>query len=180
LVNDESANDHSLKLGSFRLPRRGGKDVLLTKIHKPAHGAAAKCKGRVLVMDDEEIIRSILCVMLLAFGYDAAVAVNGEQAIESYLDAMKSGAPFDVVIIDLNIPEGMGGKETIRRLIEIDPGVRAIVSSGFVDDPALLRFTEYGFKGALRKPYSISELRQVLQDVIFRDEFTEATGNLSA
>jgi CheY-like chemotaxis protein len=162
----------------YRLPRRSGEEILVAKVRKETGGKPPKYKGKVLVMDDEEILRSILCVMLFAFGYEASVAADGEEAIRAYSSAMNSGHPFDVVIMDLHVPGGMGGAETIRRLTQIDREVRAVVCSGFDDDPALVNYIEHGFVGALKKPYSIAELRQVLQDQIPRR--TAATTNLSS
>lgn len=152
---------------SYDLPRRGTESALiLTKIRNANIKKSLNYKGKVLVMDDEEIIRAILSVMLQAFGYEVHLTADGNEAIASYAQARESGSPFDSVIIDLNIVEGMGGKETIGRLLEIDPEVRAIVSSGRLNDHGMTNFTEYGFKAALRKPYTINELREVLAKVI--------------
>jgi two-component system cell cycle sensor histidine kinase/response regulator CckA len=149
---------------SYRLPKRGRSGFLLEELKKSDNRDSYK--GKVLVMDDEEVIRMLLSVMLLAFGYEAHLISNGAEAITSYCNAKESGDPFDVIIIDLNIPDGMGGKETIRKLLEIDPDVKAIVSSGFTDDPAMTNYREYGFRGVLQKPYTVSDLRRVLQAVI--------------
>ncbi|MDO9289143.1 MAG: PAS domain S-box protein [Thermodesulfovibrionales bacterium] len=127
---------------------------------------AGRGKGKVLVMDDDDIVRLVVGRMLGQCGYEAEFAEDGEGAIELYKKAKESGAPFDAVIIDLIIPAGMGGKEAIKKLIEIDPAIRAIVSSGYSDDPVMSNFKEYGFKDAMAKPYEIADLRQMLHKVI--------------
>ena len=127
---------------------------------------AGRGKGKVLVMDDDDTVRLVVGRMLGQCGYEAEFAEDGEGAIELYKKAKESGAPFDAVIIDLIIPAGMGGKEAIKKLIEIDPAIRAIVSSGYSDDPVMSNFKEYGFKDAMAKPYEIADLRQMLHKVI--------------
>jgi DNA-binding NarL/FixJ family response regulator len=83
-----------------------------------------------------------------------------------YKSAVESGRPFDAVILDLTIPGSIGGKETIKELLNIDPGVRAIVSSGYFNDPIMSEFEKYGFKGALIKPYKMSDLIKTVQKLL--------------
>jgi PAS domain S-box-containing protein len=123
-------------------------------------------KGKILVMDDEEIVRHVLGRMLARLGYEAEFARDGRQAIEMFVQAHGSGQVFAAVILDLTVPGGMGGKETIERLLEIDPRVKAVVSSGYSDDPIMADFTKYGFSGVIAKPYKISELGKILQGVV--------------
>ncbi len=123
-------------------------------------------KGRILIMDDEEILRNFVGRMLKKAGYEVSFASDGEEAVELYKQAEKSGEAFDVVIMDLTIPEGAGGKETIQRLLEIYPDSKAIVSSGYSDDPIMLNYKDYGFKAVVEKPYSITELTKIIEDVI--------------
>lgn len=123
-------------------------------------------KGRVLIMDDEDGIRNSVGKILAHFGYEVGFAGDGAEALNQYKKAKEAGNPFDAVIMDLTIPGGMGGREAIRRLKEIDPGVKAIVSSGYSSDPIMAKFKKYGFKGVIAKPYKIEELNQVLQRVI--------------
>jgi two-component system cell cycle sensor histidine kinase/response regulator CckA len=123
-------------------------------------------KGRVLLMDDEDIIRLIVDSMLHELGYQSDTVENGEHAIERYMAAGEEGRPFDAVIIDLTIRGGMGGTETIRKLREIDPDVRAIVSSGYFNDPIMSSYREFGFKGVITKPYRIEDLSEVLYKVL--------------
>lgn len=121
--------------------------------------------GRVLIMDDEEIVRDIAGKMLSHLGYDVAVTKEGREAIELYKMAKEAGKPFDVVIMDLTIQGGMGGKEAIKELLGIDPKAKVIVSSGFSNDPVMAYFMEYGFKGVVAKPYKLKELSEVVHKV---------------
>lgn len=123
-------------------------------------------KGRVLLMDDEEPIRDLAQEMLEWLGYEAALARDGSEAIDMYKSAMDSGHPFDGIILDLTVPGGMGGIEAIGRLLEIDPGVKAIVSSGYSNDPVMADYQKRGFKGVVPKPYSIQELGTTLRRVV--------------
>ena len=123
-------------------------------------------EGSVLLMDDEQIVRDIAGDMIRDFGYSVAVAVSGSETIELYRSAMESGHKFDAVILDLTIAGGMGGKETIQRLKEIDSEVKAIVSSGYSNNPAMTDFRKYGFKGVIAKPYKAVELSEALHKVI--------------
>jgi PAS domain S-box-containing protein len=123
-------------------------------------------KGRILVMDDEESVRNMLEAILKRLGYQVESVKNGETAIESYQTAQKAGQPFTAIILDLTVRGGMGGKETLKKLLEVDPEAIAIVSSGYSEDPVVQNFWEYGFKGALIKPFFIDELAKMLSGVI--------------
>jgi PAS domain S-box-containing protein len=114
-----------------------------------------KAKRKVLLMDDEEMIRFVASEIVRQIGYDIDLARNGEEALEMYKNAMDSGHPYDAVILDLTIPDGMGGQDTIRHLIEIDPEIKAIVSSGYSNDPVMANFRDYGFREVIAKPYKI-------------------------
>ncbi len=122
--------------------------------------------GRILVMDDEKYIRDLASEMLNAMGYKVTTAIDGAEAIEVYQEAMHSGQPYDVVIIDLTVPGGMGGKETIQKLKVIDPEARVIISSGYSSAPIMTDFEKYGFRGAIAKPYEAIEFSSVLHEVI--------------
>jgi len=122
-------------------------------------------RGRILVMEDEDIVRSLLSDMLGKIGYTVTITVDGAEAIESYKKAKESNQPYDAVIMDLTIPGGMGGKEAIKKFKEIDSEIKAIVSSGYSNDPIMANYTKYGFKGFLAKPYKIRELSEVLHKV---------------
>ena len=125
-----------------------------------------KGKGKILVMDDEETIRNVTEKILMELGYEVSCASDGAETIALYQDAARSGRPFDAVIMDLTIPGGMGGKETIRQLLSIDPQATAIVSSGYSNDPIMSDFEKYGFRGVATKPYRIEKLSWVLHDVL--------------
>ena len=120
----------------------------------------------ILVMDDEEVVRDVSNALLTHIGYKVEVAVEGIEAIEMYKQAMESEKPFDVVILDLTNKVGMGGVETIVRLLEIDPDVKAIVATGYSNDPIISKFREHGFCGALPKPFTLDQLRTALHDAI--------------
>jgi CheY-like chemotaxis protein len=123
-------------------------------------------QGKVLVMDDDGNIRDVLCRMLSRLGYETDSASDGAQAIEKFIEAMESGKTFDAVILDLTVPGGMGGKETIENLLRIDPQVKAIVSSGYSDDPVMANYQKFGFSGVIPKPHRVVELGRLLHRVI--------------
>ncbi len=123
-------------------------------------------KGKVLIMDDEAIIRIAVGRALMRMGYDVEYATDGEEAIELYTKAREENRAFDLVIMDLTVPGGMGGREAIKRLRDIDPDVRAVVSSGYSNDPVMSEFTNYGFRGVVSKPYTIEDLAETLHKVI--------------
>jgi PAS domain S-box-containing protein len=123
-------------------------------------------QGKVLVMDDEEMVQEVLCRILRKLGYKADSASDGSQAIEKFVKAKETGKSFDAVILDLTVPGGMGGKETIEKLLKIDPQVKAIVSSGYSDDPIMADFENYGFSAVIAKPYKVIELSKILQGAI--------------
>jgi two-component system, cell cycle sensor histidine kinase and response regulator CckA len=125
-----------------------------------------KGQGRILVMDDEAPIRKMIGRMLGNLGYESEFANDGAEAIRMVKEVKESGKPYDAVILDLTIPGGMGGKEAINKLLEIDPEVKAIVSSGYSDDPVLAIFQEYGFKGMIPKPFESLSLGKVLHEVL--------------
>lgn len=123
-------------------------------------------EGSILVMDDEKSIRDLAVESLSRIGYEVITCKDGVEVIEKYEDAMNSGKPFNTVILDLTIPGGMGGVETIRGLMAVDPEVKAIVASGYSNDAVIANFKDYGFEGVIIKPYSIGELSEVLNEVI--------------
>ena len=126
----------------------------------------AQGTGHILVMDDEEIIRSVVGDILKAVGYSVSFARDGQEMLDTYAAAENNGAPFDAVIMDLTIPGGMGGKEAIGRLLERYPLAKAIVSSGYSTDPVMANFAHYGFLAAVSKPYRIEELCQCLKETL--------------
>jgi CheY-like chemotaxis protein len=123
-------------------------------------------EGKILVMDDEDFIRKVAIQMLSKMGYEVSVAKDGSEAIEIYRQAQQSEEPFDAVIMDLTVPGGMGGKEAIQKLKELDPNIKALVSSGYSNDPILSNFRDYGFEGVVKKPYRIQDMSDVLRSVV--------------
>lgn len=120
----------------------------------------------ILIMDDDEDILNIASRMLKSLGYKALNACSGEEAIEIYSEYMRSNRSIDLVIFDLTIPGGMGGKEAIDRLLTIDPEIKAIVSSGYSNDKVILNYKENGFSEVLIKPYTIDRLRDVINNIL--------------
>ncbi|OUS12453.1 hypothetical protein A9Q89_06095 [Gammaproteobacteria bacterium 53_120_T64] len=122
--------------------------------------------GTILVMDDETMIREVTQSMLEVGGYDVVHAVDGDQALAVYGEAMKCGQAIKLVIMDLTIPGGMGGRDTIKKLLDIDPQVCALVSSGYSNDPVIANYQDYGFKGFIIKPYLSSDLLRAVGKAI--------------
>ncbi|MCD6261987.1 MAG: response regulator [Deltaproteobacteria bacterium] len=123
-------------------------------------------KERILIMDDEENLRVLVGEMLESIGYKVSLAKDGEEAIESIRFASKSDNPFDAVILDLTVPGGIGGKDVIKELRKISPESKAIVSSGYTNDPVMLNFREYGFNEVIAKPYQLGDLSEVLHKAL--------------
>ncbi|MBA4389960.1 MAG: hypothetical protein C0399_03380 [Syntrophus sp. (in: bacteria)] len=128
--------------------------------------AAGAGKHKILYMDDEVALLDIVGQMLDYLGFDAAFATDGAEAVTLYSEAWASGKPFNLVIMDLTIPGGMGGKETVQKIREIDPKAKAIVSSGYAEDPIMHNFKEYGFSGAIAKPYDVQALGEIIKRVM--------------
>jgi PAS domain S-box-containing protein len=131
---------------------------------RPAPPAAMQ--GRVLFMDDEESIRQMATFLLRRFGFEVVCAVDGAEAIQRFEEARALGTPFTLVIMDLTVPGGMGGREAVARLRAVDPEVRAIVSSGYSSDPVLANYRAHGFCGVVAKPYEVPEFARVLREAL--------------
>jgi PAS domain S-box-containing protein len=127
----------------------------------------AKKEGRVLIMDDEPLVLEVTDELIRFFGYETALATNGIEACEIYKREKEAGKPFDIVILDLIVSGGVGGLECLKMLKEIDPEVRAIVSSGYSNDPIMSDFEKYGFSGVLPKPYVPKEMAAILNAMIY-------------
>ena len=117
-------------------------------------------------MDDEEMIRKLLEVMLVRMGYTVEVVSDGNEALELYRRALNSGEPYDAVILDLTVPGAMGGKDALDGLRRMDSGVKAIVSSGYSNDPIMSDYQAYGFSAAVAKPFDLQTLGKVLSDLL--------------
>lgn len=132
----------------------------------PMHHSIVHGRGNVLVMDDEDVVRELAGDMLAKLGYSAVTCIDGTRALELYEEEMDAGTPFDAVILDLTIPGGMGGVETLEHLKKLNPDVQAIVSSGYSDNPVVANYRDHGFGASVSKPYRIAELSRALAEVI--------------
>ncbi|MGC8827572.1 MAG: PAS domain-containing protein, partial [Anaerolineae bacterium] len=133
---------------------------------RPAPAVPEKYAGRILIMDDEAMVRELLRRYLSQLGFECEEASDGRQMLEKYQEARQAGRPFDLVIMDLTIPGGMGGKDAVVRLRQLDPGARAVVISGYSNDPIMARYTEYGFDGVVAKPLNLEHMKAVLLKVL--------------
>jgi CheY-like chemotaxis protein/two-component sensor histidine kinase len=133
-----------------------------------AAGTPERMNGRVLFMDDEEIIREMATGLLQRFGLKVDCAVDGAEAVEKYRAALAVGTRYDLVIMDLTVPGGMGGLAALGKLREIDPDVTAVVSSGYSSDPVLANYRAHGFAAVVAKPYETHEISRVLRDLLPR------------
>ena len=146
-------------------------DIYIPASEKPFQRRVAetpdipKGQGKILVMDDQESILNMVRRFLEKIGYTVEVAIDGEQAVELYRNAFMSQHSFDIVILDVTIPGGMGGEKTILELMKIDPEVKAVVSSGYSNDPVMANYEEYGFCGVIPKPYRMNELARVIHEL---------------
>ena len=131
----------------------------------PSSPIIVKGKGRILWMDDEEMILDLAKEIISSLGYEGEFVADGRGAIGSYEEALEVGQPYDAVMLDLTIPGGMGGLETLAELKKLDPTVKCVVCSGYSSDPAMSNFRDQGFVGVLSKPFTISELSQTLEKV---------------
>jgi two-component system cell cycle sensor histidine kinase/response regulator CckA len=148
----------------------GQANAINTELRKPTRLTVG---GKILVMDDEDVIRDLAAEFLTLRGREVTVAKDGREAITLYAQAMQQGKKFDVVILDLTIPGGMGGKETLGRLLTLDPKVRAIASSGYSHDPIMSDFRRNGFVAVLPKPYDGSQIQEVVSHVMMEPCETE-------
>lgn len=155
-------------------PREGGAAFSVYLPASPGSAPAAsrsddalpRGQGRILVMDDSDLIIEVADAMLRRLGYRPAFAKDGLSVVEIYRDSKEQKQPFDAVIMDLTIPGGVGGKQAVREILAIDPDARVIVSSGYADDPIMSKYREYGFCGVIAKPFDISDLGAVLHKVL--------------
>ncbi|MBN2288126.1 MAG: PAS domain S-box protein [Candidatus Glassbacteria bacterium] len=127
---------------------------------------ASPGKAKILVMDDDEGFRDALGGVLTHFGHELVLSEKGEEAIEQYMSALKTDQPFDLVILDLTVKGGMGGTETLKRLLEIDPEAKAVVTSGYTNDPIISNYEKYGFAGMITKPFRVQEVKELLHGIL--------------
>ena len=134
------------------------------EVVRPSTGV--KRRGKILVLDDEEVICELVDCTLTPLGYTVVQTFDALTMLRLYEEAYKEGHPFDLVMMDLTIPGGMGGKEAIHELKKIDPAAKAIVSSGYGMDPIMSRCQDYGFAGSISKPFDLTQLEQTIQDAL--------------
>lgn len=152
-------SSESIKKPGFQKIEKSPETVELEK-------QSASSKNKLLLMDDEEMIRSFMSEMLNLLGYDIITCIEGKEAIEIYKKAMESKEPFDAVILDLTNEFGMGGQQAMKKLLEIDHNAKGIVFTGYSDDPVLTDFKAYGFSASLAKPATRDEVSRVISEVI--------------
>jgi len=128
----------------------------------PAKGMAAT----VIIMDDEKPVREIAVLMLEKLGHIALEAENGEELLAIFSKYQENERPIDVILMDLTVPGSMGGKEAMQEILTLDPDARAIVSSGYSNDPVMADYTKYGFKAAVTKPFLLNDLQRAIVDVM--------------
>ncbi len=140
------------------------------KIQKQESSAENKASSRakILIMDDDEMLLDMAKEMLVALGHEAVLAENGEKAVELYQESVNSGKLFHMVIMDLTVPGGMGGKDAVRKVLNINPDARVIVSSGYSNDPVMANYKDFGFCSTIIKPYRLQDLSDVISQVLER------------
>lgn len=117
-------------------------------------------------MDDEDMVGEIACQMLIHLGYDATHVKDGRSAVDDYVRHFHAGDPYDIVIMDLTIPGGMGGKEAVVEILAVDPAARVLVSSGYSTDPIMTNFRDYGFVGVINKPFDLMTIKKILESLL--------------
>jgi len=153
-------------------PGKGAAFVLYLPAHadlskgKEVQAVVSTGKVRVLIMDDEPHIREIERVYLEQMGYEVTDVQDGQEAIDNYQNALDAGDRFALVILDLTVHHGLGGLSAMDRLLKIDPATRAIIASGYVDDPGIANYAHYGFAGALRKPFKGGEMKNMVANIL--------------
>jgi CheY-like chemotaxis protein len=133
------------------------------KAERPARVATRK--PLVLCMDDDAMILEITEVILTRLGYEPVLAKSGEEAVEKYQACLVEGKIIGMVILDLEVKQGMGGEETMEKLLALNPGIKGIVASGYANDSVMENHASFGFSAALSKPFSITALKQALEDL---------------
>jgi CheY-like chemotaxis protein len=163
-IEAQSARDRGT---TFHLWLPAGTAAAAAPVVPPPHALPSSLSGRrILVMDDEADIRRLVTSLLHRMGMEVVATADGGEAVEAYRAALACARPFDLAIMDLTVPGGMGGKDAMDALITLDPDVRAIVSSGYSSDPVMADFRAFGFRGMVRKPYDIEELAACIAHIL--------------
>jgi len=134
--------------------------------HARESSPVTQVHGKIMIMDDDEMVQNIAKAMLIRFGYDHQLAADGKEAVALYEKDFSFGSQADLIIMDLTIPGGMGGAEAVKNILAINPAAKVLVSSGYSNDPIMANFKEYGFCGAIVKPYQMKELNASIQEAL--------------
>ncbi len=140
--------------------------IATVQVRERSAQKASPTAQKILIMDDEAIVLDVTQEILQHMGYESETATNGADAVEKYRQAMQKGRPFDLVILDLTVPGGMGARDSLMKLLAINPQVKAVVSSGYSQGPMMTDFSEYGFAGAIQKPYDMTNLGALLKRIL--------------
>ncbi len=151
---------------TIHLPAAAEKEATAAGEFSAEMPVAPVFSARILVMDDEEVVREVIGAMLEKLGHTVIFAVDGQEAVSKYQTSSENGMSYDVVITDLTIPGGMGGQEAAQEILRIDAQAKIIVSSGYATDPVMANYREYGFKGIVVKPYRFADLKKVIQQIL--------------
>ena len=117
-------------------------------------------------MDDEEQVQDIMRAMLSELGHDVLIAADGNAAVRTYSEQLRDNTPIDLVIMDLTVPGGMGGKDAAKEVLAIDPQAKLVVSSGYSHDPVMANFRDHGFRSAITKPCQLGQLARIIEQVL--------------
>ena len=129
-----------------------------------------KGSGKIMIMDDEETVRDVAAMMLVHCGYEVVKVSDGKEAVDLYKEARVDGS-IDLIIMDITIPGGMGGKEAIKEILGVNPNAKVIVASGYSNDPIMADYRKYGFKASVAKPFSIKQLSTAVQGVLSAEKY---------
>ena len=129
-------------------------------------GPTTQGRGKIMIMDDDTMLRNIAKAMLTRLGCEVELAAEGEEAIDIYRKNLSTGTQADLIIMDLTIPGGMGGEDAVKEILAINPEAKILVSSGYSNDPIMANYKDYGFCGAIVKPYQMQELNKILQKIL--------------
>lgn len=155
---------------TFTLYLPAAKDQMLPQVSVASVSTAPlRQSAHILVMDDEEMICAIVKDLLEDAGFTVETVPDGPLALECYRQSLDGGIPFDLVILDLTIPGGMGGKEIGKQILALHPQAKIIVSSGYADDPVMSKYANYGFKGVAAKPYKLNDLVDITAEILMRE-----------
>ena len=150
-------------------PRSGSRSEKTGESEQLAASGRGPRRGKVLIMDDDRMVRETMHRQLAICGYEVTAAVHGEDAVSAYRQARDAGLPFDAVILDLMVDAGWGGERTLVELQRLDPGVKALVCSGSLAGPRA-HYEQQGFRGVLGKPYALADLRGQIEAVLLSQE----------